>query len=237
MGFSATIATPTTTDLRLQPVMMDLYRDIHKGIRSELFSITVDAGRLDPGVGSERVAMARRVTDLAELLESHARHEDDAIQPALEIHEAALAEQVERDHVTLERRFYRVVSLAEELADEVTVPARHAANELYLGLASFTCAYLAHQDVEERVIMPALERAIGVEAVVAIHGAIVGSIPPAEMADTLAKMLPAMNIDDRVELLGGMKMGAPPEAFAGIVAVANEVIGTPETMRVLNRLG
>ena len=57
--------------------------------------------------------------------------------------------------------------------------------------------------------MPALERAIGVEAVVAIHLAIVGSIPPDEMAETLAIMLPAMNVDDRTELLGGMQADRP----------------------------
>ena len=40
-------------------------------------------------------------------------------------------------------------------------------HRLYLELASFTSAYLEHQDVEERVVMPALEAAIGVESTVA----------------------------------------------------------------------
>ena len=82
-------------------------------------------------------------------------------------------------------------------------PAR--THRLYLELASFTSAYLEHQDVEERVVMPALEAAIGVESTIAIHGAIVGSIPPDEMAQSLALMLPAMNIDERTALLGGIR--------------------------------
>ena len=36
------------------------------------------------------------------------------------------------------------------------------------------------------------------------------------MAKSLALMLPAMNIDDRTELLGGMQQGAPAEVFAGV---------------------
>ena len=56
-------------------VTHDLYRDVHKGIRSELFGLTSEAGRLDPGDGTARVALARRVSALRELLVSHAAHE------------------------------------------------------------------------------------------------------------------------------------------------------------------
>ena len=72
--------------------------------------------------------------------------------------------------------------------------------------------------------MPALERAIGVDAVVGIHLAMVGSIPPQTMAESLAFMLPAMNVVDRTELLGGMRMSAPPEAFAGVIDLARSVL-------------
>ena len=61
-------------------------------------------------------------------------------------------------------------------------------HRLYLEFASFTSAYLEHQDVEERVVMPALEAAIGFDAVLAIHQAILGSIPPEKMATSLSMM-------------------------------------------------
>ncbi|MEZ5238255.1 MAG: hypothetical protein R2716_04710 [Microthrixaceae bacterium] len=59
---------------------------------------------------------------------------------------------------------------------------RSAAHALYLELAAFTGTYLAHQDLEERGVMPALEVAVGPEKVGEMFGAIVGSIPPEEMA-------------------------------------------------------
>ena len=37
-------------------------------------------------------------------------------------------------------------------------------------------------------------------------------------------MLPAMNIDDRAELLGGMQAGAPPEVFAGVWGLVGSVL-------------
>ena len=68
--------------------------------------------------------------------------------------------------------------------------------------------------------MPALFEAVGFEAVLGIHQAIVGAIPPEEMATSLAVMLPAMNLDDRAELLGGMRAGAPAEVFQGVWSLA-----------------
>ena len=78
----------TITDLPLDAplgtVTLDLYRDIHKAIRVELFSVTAEAGRLDPAQGLARAALAGHVHDVVDLLVTHAEHEDGAIQPALE---------------------------------------------------------------------------------------------------------------------------------------------------------
>ena len=48
------------------------------------------------------------------------------------------------------------------------------------------------------------------------------------MAQALALMLPAMNIDDRTELLGGMQAGAPPEVFEGVWGLAGSVLAPPD---------
>jgi hypothetical protein len=49
----------------------------------------------------------------------------------------------------------------------------------------------------------------------AIHAALVGSIPPEEMAFALRWMLPAMNPQERCAMLADMRDNAPAEAFAG----------------------
>jgi hypothetical protein len=58
-----------------------------------------------------------------------------------------------------------------------------------------------------------------------MHEAIVGSIPPDEMARSLAFMLPAMNADDQAEMIGGMRAGAPAEVVEGVLALAQDVLG------------
>jgi len=226
---------PTT---RFELVALDLYRDIHKGIRSELFAVTESAGRADSSDAVAGADVAAHVRSVVALLDSHAEHEDRIIEPSLQVHLPAIAEQVNADHVAFERRCQRLVELADEAAATVATPeARRLGHLLYLDLAAFTGAYLAHQDLEERVLMPALAEAVGFEACLGMHQAIVGSIPPDEMARSLAIMLPAMNVDDRTELLGGMRAGAPAEVFDGVWNLAGSVLAGPEHAALAARLG
>lgn len=224
---------PTRTNFEL--VTVDLYRDIHKGIRSELFGLTLEAGRLDPSVRSNRVELAGRVHNAVDLLEKHAEHEDGAVQPALEVHLPSLAEKIASDHLAIDARLVTLGEMADDAIEAVDTYA--AIHRLHLELASFTGAYLEHQDVEERVVMPALDAAIGVDAVAVIHGAIISSIPPDEMAQSLALMLPVMNIDDRAELLGGMRANAPQEVFEGVWGLAGTVLSESDHRALGGRLG
>lgn len=228
------IDLPATT---LVPVTHDLYRDVHKAIRTELFAVTTEAASLDPSLGLARAGLARHVRETVAFLVDHAEHEDGAIQPVLERELPDLAAKVEADHERLEARMEDLVAIAEDAAQLDAADAGHRVHRVHLAVASFTGAYLEHQDVEERVIMPALEEAVGVEAVVGIHQAILSSIPPQEMAKSLALMLPAMNVDGRAELLGGMRAGAPAEVFDGVWSLAGSVLDPVDLAAVANRLG
>jgi hypothetical protein len=231
-----TPTTPTGT-LELARVAVDLYRDIHKGIRAELFAVTTEAGRIDPGDLRDRAALAAHVTSVVELLVQHAEHEDAGVQPTLEAELPDLAAVIDTDHHALEARMAQLTELAQVVQAATTADQRHRTHQLYVELASFTSAYLTHQDTEERIVMPALHAAIGVDAVLAIHGGIIASIPPDELVRSLALMFPAMNIDDRTELLGGMQATAPPEAFAGAVSLMRSVLSTEDAGAVTARLG
>lgn len=213
---------------------VDLYRDIHKGIRAELFAITTTAGSLDPADRADRVALLDHITSMAGVLASHAHHEDAFIDPALERHAPDLAERINADHIRIERTFDDVVALATDVVNAPVIDQHRLVHMLYLDLAAFTGEYLVHQELEERLVMPALERAVGVEAVAQINAAIVGSIPPDEMARSLAFMLPAMNPSDRAELLGGIRAAAPRPAFDAVVGLARSVL-TPAGFDALSK--
>ena len=234
---ASTAGPAATGPIGFELVALDLYRDIHKGIRTELFSVTTLAGRLDPADRDARVGLASRVHGVVDLLLTHAEHEDGAIQPVLEAELPALAEQVAAEHTAIEATMEGLEALAADAAAADAASARTRSHHLYLDLARFTATYLEHQDVEERVVMPRLEATVGLEVVAEINHAIISKIPPDQMATSLSLMLPAMNLEDRVELLGGMQAGAPPEAFAQIWGLAGVVLVEPDVRALGSRLG
>jgi hypothetical protein len=228
---------PAPTPVTSEVPMVDLYRDIHKGIRAELFATTVQAGAADPSDRTARVQLAGRIEGLVALCSSHAEHEDRWVQPAIESVLPNVAETVVADHHSLDARISDIHEMARVVGEGGGPRARDLVSEVYLELASFTGAYLAHQDLEERVVMPALGAALGPAAVLDIHRSIVGNIPPQEMATSLALMLPAMNVDDRTELLGGIRADAPDEVFAGIWDLAASALTAGDVAAVAARLG
>ena len=220
--------TPTVT--------FDLYRDVHKAIRAELFAVTGSAGSIDSSDPVAVVDLAAHVRSVSEFLAFHAHHEDTAIDPVLHGHFPELSERIGTDHDVLDHRIAGIVEMAETAADRAA-DRRRLVHGVYLELGAFVSAYLQHQDLEERTVMPALENAVGVDAVIGIHQQIIGAIPPEQMASSLAIMLPAMNIDDRTEMLAGMQASAPAEVFAGVLGLAGSVLPSADVAALRRRLG
>lgn len=233
-------ATDTPTNPHSVPpfatVPFDLYRDIHKAIRAELFDVTLAAGRLDPSDRVARVAHATRVREVVQFLVSHAEHEDRHIEPALRAVAPALAEEIHVDHAALDATMGDLIDVADLVFAEGRHDARAAVHELYLALGDFTARYLRHQSVEERTVMPRLFDALGFDAVLAVHRTILADVPPDEMGAALAVMLPSINVDDRTEMLGGMKAEAPPEVFGGVWALASQVLAPRDVAQLAERL-
>jgi hypothetical protein len=218
-------------------VPLSLYLDIHKGIRAELFAVTVTAGRVDPACDADLDALAAHVASVAQLLNEHAEHEDAHIDAPLQRISPAFAERVNADHAILDARIDGLRDRAAGLRSAGPSDRRARVHGLYMELASFTSTYLDHQDFEERVVMPAVDAALGFPGVLEVHQAIIAGIPPEEMARSLAIMLPAMNVDDRTDLLGGMKAGAPPEVFEGVWSLATSVLEPRDVAALAGRLG
>jgi hypothetical protein len=57
------------------------------------------------------------------------------------------------------------------------------------------------------------------------------------MARSLAVMLPAMNVDDRCELLGPMRAAAPAEVFESVWSLTGSVLTPADLGAVATRLG
>jgi hypothetical protein len=235
---TAFAATPLIVETAaIETVTFDLYRDIHKGIRNGLFSVTLAAGEVDPHDGDAVRVLRDRWADLVSVLVAHAEHEDEFVQPVIERFEPTYALEIAEAHPRLEAQMAELEVLADRATDACDHQARVLTHRLYLGLASFTAEYLQHQEFEEFEVMVMLSQHLSFEELLAIDNAIVASIPPDMMAKSAALMLPAMNIDDQTELYEGARAGVPPEVFGGMVALAQSVLEPARFQTLSARLG
>ena len=228
----------TTSDQvppRLRHTEPNPLRDIHKGIRAALFAVTAAAGQVDPADDFEVAALGSEIVDVAKLLADHAHHEDEHFDPSTL--PADLGERIEREHGLLDVRVTWLLELAGEARSATPGDRRMAIHELYIEMASFTAAYLAHQDFEERIVVPALFDRIGADEVRAVHTRIIAGMTPEQLTRGAVAMLPALNIEDRFEMLAGMRAEMPSNAFAGMWSLTASVLAPQDTAAVAARLG
>jgi hypothetical protein len=221
----------------LETVAFDLYRNIHKGIRRGLFTMTEAVGQVDPHDRDAVRAVAERWTDLVSVLVAHAEHEDEFVQPVIERFAPADATEIAEDHPRLEARMAELEVLADRAVDACPEQARLLTHRFYLGLASFTSEYLRHQEFEELEVMVTLSQHLSFDELLGVDNAIVASIAPEMMAKSAALMLPAMNIEDQTDLYLGAQAGVPPEVFAGMVGLAESVLEPARFEALGARLG
>ena len=233
--------TVTTTPLivesaALETVTFDIYRNIHKGIRNGMFSVTLAAGQTDPHDADAVQALAERWTDLVGVLVAHAEHEDEFVQPVIEHFAPEHAAEVAEAHPRLEAQMAELEVLADRATDACPEQARLLTHRLYLGLASFTSEYLQHQEFEELEVMVMLSQHLAFDELLAIDNSIVASIEPDMLARSAALMLPAMNIDDQTELYEGARAGVPAEVFQGMLSLAQAVLEPARYAALAQRL-
>ncbi|MBS1699928.1 MAG: hypothetical protein JST25_16190, partial [Actinobacteria bacterium] len=66
----------------------------------------------------------------------------------------------------------------------------------------------------------------------AIEQAIVASIPAPAMAAVLHGFIPALNAPERAAMLAGMRDAMPPEAFAGVLGIAERTLAAADFARL-----
>lgn len=211
---------------------LDLYRNIHKGIRVMLADLVSEAGRADFTNPQELGQLKASARNVFELLESHAHTEDRFMMPLLGQFAPALAKEFSAAHGEQE------AALPALLADleMITAADSDAAQRGHLFLLRFTRIagdLMMHMADEELEINPAFWSAMTDDELGAVERELVSSIPPDKMGRYLRYMLPAMNPAERVTFLGHL----PPPVFAFVRALAQEVLTADENARLERDLG
>lgn len=212
---------------------LDLYREVHKGLRRALFGLCEAAGALDPSDTAARGAFVARFAELDSMLTLHHGHEDgeffgdliSRVAPQFTTEMEAAHEKAVDDLAELRRA---VIALGDGGGN---------ADELYDRVAAFLVDYLGHMAFEEHRVMTALSAGASFDELLAVQIGIRTTMPPTDMVVFMRSMLPAMNTEERTNMLGGMKAGAPPEIFDMFWATATDVLTADQLAVVAGRIG
>ncbi len=217
------MSTPTTAAPPTRPLAeTSLWRDVHKGIRLGLARLMTQSGITDPADAAALDSLNRQVISMVGLLESHARAEDQVTGPVIDMSLPHLGSEIAAAHLTLGVATSSL--LAAGAALQTANDRRRALQTLHLDVARFAGDYLLHQEFEERVVLPALEAAVGVDEVRRLEVAFIASIPPQEKLDGMESMFAAMNVEELTEVLSMIRAGAPRPWFESVWAVAVRVV-------------
>jgi hemerythrin-like domain-containing protein len=201
----------------------NFYRDVHKGIRILMFDLIEKSGRTDYGNPEELSSLRSAAHSCFELLGHHAEHENQALGAIVERHAPELLHLVGAAHDDQEKQIEDLMQMLERV-DPADSDAAVAGHSFSVELSHFFGELLMHMADEEQQIMPALWRTHSDEELEGIHQRLVGTMPPERLASFLRWMLPAMNTPERVEMLTGLRFGAPPSVFAFVRELAAAVL-------------
>jgi hypothetical protein len=213
----------------------DLYGPIHKGLRFALSGLLADLGATDFADETAARAIAARLRVQMKLSADHLRHEEEHVHGALEARAPGATKRLEHAHREHDEAFATIGTLLEALERGPEPLRPRVGRELYLRFSEFVADDFAHMAEEERVTQPLLHSLFTDAELIAIEGAIVASIPPAEMMLNLRVMLPAASRPERAAFLGFMRAGAPAEVFAAVLEHAARPALTPDDFADLTR--
>lgn len=205
----------------------NLYREIHKGIRSLLSDVVYEAGRVDFNNPNEVAALRGSVDAALNMMTSHAEHENAFVEPVIAKAAPEIAAELTGAHEEQEGVIARLRAALAAI-DPNSSNAAVEGHEFVVDLSRFTGELLVHMADEEQTAMPALWAKFDDAYLVDLHGRLVGSIAPEEMAAVMRLMLPAMNTPERVGTLAGIRAHAPAPVFAFIRGIARESLSDHE---------
>lgn len=220
-----------------QPQRVDMYSGIHKALRALMADTLLAVGRMDSTDDLDLAQATQRVLDLLGFCRSHLRHENEFVHAAIEARAPGASAVIAHEHDEHERHIEALRRTVEALRGCPGEQRSAGALELYRSLALFIADNFQHMHVEETAHNAVLWARYTDAELVAIHQALVASIPPEEMMFTIRWLVPFMNPAERTALLAEMQAHAPAPAFAAALDAVRPHLDATEWAKLSRSLG
>ena len=213
---------------------MEMYRNIHKAIRHIMYSTALALGAADFRDQRSMRESLEQLRGTITMLQEHAEHAETFVHPPLESRVPGITKSFEENHEDDKRLFDRMRELGSQIEAAGDNDQRVAlGNQLYRMFNAYIGDYLGHLVREDTELEQALWDHFTDREIADIDNKIMGSIPPERMAVWVPVICNSWNASELTAVLAGMKSGAPPEAFAGMLKMVEQATpaATWETVR------
>ncbi len=213
---------------------IDLYRDIHKGQRCRFLNIAVQAGKLDYTDREALDGLYGELYSFREHMRLHASLEERFIHIILSQRVPGGARQLEEDHRVIRQEFDNLVEDLDVIRAKTSDFEKigELALEFYRAWSRFTAFYLMHIDKEEEQAMPILWKLCTVKELAETHRLMITDQKQDELVEDFEMILPNANPQERVEILGMLRVMMPSEAYQEFLNLAERLL-TPEDWTTL----
>jgi len=225
----------------------NLFRPIHKGIRSMIYQMGLRLGTTDfrDAEASNRV-VSELQRDLALstsncflcLMKGHSRHEERDFFAPVRRYDADVVEEMLKEHRAILIRLQAVSKTGDELRAETRSERRlEIGNRLHLDLSDFFVSYLSHLNNEEALMVPVMWERFTDEQLRFFRAEFYNRIPLPRFEEWMRWTLPALNPHELVVLLSGMKEDPSPNRFADAMRIARNQLPPERWTELISELG
>ena len=225
----------------------NLFRPIHKGIRSMLYEL---GSRLQTTDFADEAA-AKRILDRLQrdlenslsncilcLLNSHSRHEEHEIFSRLAPQDEDAVRLVLQEHLEIARRIHAIVRTSDEvLAAGSTARRIEIGDRLNLEANDLFCYYLQHLNNEEALIVPLMWERFSDDELRDIRATFYDALPELLFEVWLRWTLPSLNLHELVTLFAGLKRTPDRGRYPEWVRLARTILDAPTLQSLDERVG
>ena len=216
---------------------VDLYRQVHKGLRAFMFDTLSQLGRLDGSDDHAVKGVLDQVDQLLALCLAHIDNEARHVHPAMQAASAKSAQRITDEHEEHAVAIERLRELAHEVACTGEAPREAAAFNLYRAMALFVGENLAHMEIEESEHNAVLWANYTDDELLELLGAIVASASPAHMALDAQWLVPSLSPIERAGLIGSFRESMPAEVFDAVLELVRVHLNAAQWQRLCLDLG
>ena len=212
----------------------NLFRPIHKGIRSMIYELGLRLGTTDFANVEESDELARQLKkDLSLsvsncilcLLAAHSQHEEKDFFAAVEPLDPEVVQEMLNEHRVIARRVQDVAKACDELTG-ISDPERRVelGDRIHLDVSDLFVSYLSHLNNEEALMVPVMWEHFTDEQLRSLRAQFYNQIPLPRFEEWMRWTLPALNPAELLVLLSGMRTDPPPNRFEDALRIAQEML-------------